>query len=190
MVKRLLSKSLLPRLLSDPLHDPARGLDLDALDPVPRGELLLVDDRQDRLDPTAVAHRYRLRAPSGHKLSFVCTSLEFRVEVIVTAPSGRKWRIEGTWREGASQGWREIRLPEEGEYEVLVTSRDAVAGTLPAEGFYRLRVFGDVTRERESSRRVLPPIEEPPESARYGVSRAVRSFVTTPSAAPDSTPGR
>jgi len=192
MVKRLLSKALLPRLLSDPLHDPARGLDLEALRPLGRGELLLVDERQDRLDENGPAHVYRLKAPLGHRLSFVVASSNFRVEMIVTAPSGRRWRVDGAWRAGESQGWREIRLPEEGVYEVLVTSRAALAGSLPAEGIYRLRVFGDVRRERESSRRVLPPIDEPPqEAARYGVSRAVRTWrstVTKPNAAPDSAP--
>jgi hypothetical protein len=179
-MKRIFSEALLPRLLADPMHDPLRGLDLARLVASHRGELLLVDERRETLTESAAAHLYTVRAPAGHRLNVVCSSTDFRVQLLVIAPSGRKWLIEGARRAGESHGWREILLPEAGEYRVLVTSYEAFAGNPPEWGAYRVRVFADTIKASESSRHLLPHLHGELESARYGVSRTIRTFCAPP----------
>ncbi len=119
---------------------------LDGLSTTTRGEIRVMDEKHGSLSDAADGfHSYTLAGRAGATLSFVLSSHSYRTHLVVVSPSGHRWNVPGTlFVYSESQSWREITLPMDGTYRILVTSHDnLVHGQAVSSGEYFLEVFGD-----------------------------------------------
>lgn len=125
----------------------SQGSVLEGLSTSTRGEIRVMDEKHGALVSDSVEgfHAYTLTGRAGSTLNFVLSSHSFRTHLLVVGPSGHRWNVPGTlFIYSESQAWREITLPQDGTYRILVTSHENLSqGRALSSGEYLLEVFGD-----------------------------------------------
>ena len=139
------------------------GTVVDGLSSTTRGEIRVTDEKHDRLgsDRADGFHSYAFSGKAGATVNFVLSSHSFRTHLLIIGPNGHRWNVPGTlFVYSESQAWREITLPQDGAYRVLVTSHDNLAsGRAVSSGEYFLEVFAPSISNQAAGSRVARGLE-------------------------------
>lgn len=143
----------------------SQGAVLEGLSTTAHGEISLMNEKRGAFVAGSAdgVHTYTMSGRAGSTLNFVLSSHSFRTHLLVVGPSGHRWSVPGTlFVYSESQAWREITLPQDGTYRILVTSHENLAhGRALSSGDYSLEVFGDphavTTNSTPAASRVIRP---------------------------------